>query len=111
MRIGNLFAPFGDMKFDFIAVNPPYVPESRELPKSVADYEPALALRAGPEGLDVIRRIAEKLPRHLKKGGEAWIECDSLHAEKARALFMEHGMDAKIRTDQYKRPRLIVISS
>ena len=32
VRIGDLFEPFGDMKFDIIAVNPPYIPADRELP-------------------------------------------------------------------------------
>src|SRR3989344_2568007 len=48
--IGDLFEPFGDTQFDIIAANPPYVSDARELPASVADYEPALALRAGPDG-------------------------------------------------------------
>jgi release factor glutamine methyltransferase len=108
--IGDLFEPFGHMTFDIIAANPPYVPEGRELPKSVAHYEPALALLAGPDGLGVIRRIAEELPKRLSPGGVAWIECDREHAEAARALFAEQGFNAEIRTDQYGKPRVILVS-
>ena len=111
IRIGNLFEPFGDMQFDVIAANPPYVPEGRELPKSVADYEPALALRAGEDGLAVIRHIAAKLPQYLKPGGQAWIECDIENIDEAQRLFKAHGYHVKILYDQYERPRVIVLSS
>ena len=110
VRIGDLFAPFAGMQFDFIAANPPYVPERRALPESVARYEPALALRAGEDGLAVIHRIAKDLAKFLAPRGEAWIECDSEHAEAARALFIHEGFAAELRTDQYDRPRLLVVS-
>ncbi|MDE1919401.1 MAG: HemK family protein methyltransferase, partial [Patescibacteria group bacterium] len=110
VRIGDLFEPFGNMTFDIIAANPPYVPAKRELPESVAKHEPAGALFAGDEGLDVIRRIAAELPRRLSRGGVAWIECDSAHAAAACALFKAAGLSAEIRTDQYGAPRLIVVS-
>ncbi len=110
VKIGDLFAPFSDTKFDIIAANPPYIPESRELPESVARYEPSLALRAREGGLGIIRRIAQSLPNHLHVGGVAWIECDSEHAEEARALFATQGFVASIRTDQYGASRVIVVS-
>ncbi len=110
VKIGDLFAPFGNMTFDVIATNPPYIPESRELPESVARYEPALALRASADGLGIIRRIAESLPNHLHTGGVAWIECDSAHAETACALFSTQGLTAEIRTDQFGKSRVIVVS-
>lgn len=108
--IGDLFEPFGDTKFDVIAVNPPYIPAGRELPSSVADYEPAIALRSGVDGLDLIRRIARELPSRLHKDGVAWIECDSAHASTACGLFVAQGFSAEIRNDQYDRPRIIVVS-
>lgn len=110
VRIGDLFEPFGGMRFDVIAANPPYIPEERELPESVAQYEPALALRAGADGLDLIRRIARELPRYLAPGGVAWIECDSAAAAAAAALFGPHNLSAKIRTDQYGTPRVLVVT-
>jgi release factor glutamine methyltransferase len=42
---------------DAIACNPPYVEDAAELAPDIVLYEPALALRAGPDGLDVIRRL------------------------------------------------------
>jgi release factor glutamine methyltransferase len=42
---------------DAVVSNPPYVRDDEELPRDVAAFEPSLALRAGPDGLDVIRRL------------------------------------------------------
>jgi release factor glutamine methyltransferase len=42
---------------DAIASNPPYVEDGAELAPEIALYEPALALRAGPGGLDVLSRL------------------------------------------------------
>lgn len=110
IRIGNLFEPFGDMRFDVIAANPPYIPSGRALPLSVADHEPALALFAGDDGLNLICRIAAELPTRLTLSGVAWIECDNEHIKAAAALFEACGLSAEIRTDHYGTPRFIVVS-
>lgn len=109
--IGDLFEPFDSMKFDVIAANPPYIPNERVLDTSVVDYEPSLALFAGADGLDLIRRIAAELSKHLAPGGEAWIEIDTPAAAAAAALFTDQGFVAEIRNDQYGAPRTIVITS
>ena len=111
IHIGDLFGPFKKIRFDVIAANPPYIPANRTLPGSVADHEPSLALLAGKDGLDTIRRIAEELPDHLAPDGVAWIECDRTHAEAARQLFEERGFSALVRTDQYGVPRVIVATA
>ena len=109
IRIGDLFAPFAGESFDIIAANPPYVPEDRVLPASVADFEPAEALRGGGDGLAFIRRIAQDTPAHLNKGGELWMECDAGHANEALALVRAGGAKrVTLSTDPYGRPRCIV---
>ena len=57
--------------FDVIVCNPPYVADTPESPveDSVRRYEPALALFAGADGLDVIRRIVAEAPGRLSPGG------------------------------------------
>ncbi len=58
-------------KFDLIVSNPPYITteEMEQLPKSVADFEPHLALHGGDDGLDFYRAIAENYSAALKPGG------------------------------------------
>jgi release factor glutamine methyltransferase len=47
---------------DAVLANLPYVAEAFELPPEVALYEPVCALRAGADGLDVIRRLVATVP-------------------------------------------------
>ena len=42
---------------DAVASNPPYVEDGAQLAPEIVGFEPALALRAGPSGLDVIGRL------------------------------------------------------
>ena len=54
-----------------IVSNPPYIPtaEMKEVPVSVKDYEPHLALDGGEDGLDFYRAIVEHYSTALKPGG------------------------------------------
>lgn len=110
VRIGDLFTPFLGEHFDLVLANPPYIPSGRTLDASVTSHEPGLALYAEPDGLGIIRRIAGELSVHLAPDGAAWIEIDSEHANAARDLFTVQGFSAEIHTDQYGRPRVLVIT-
>ena len=50
-----------DVAFDAVLANLPYVAEDSELAPEISRYEPASALFAGPDGLDVIRRLVGML--------------------------------------------------
>ncbi len=109
IRTGSLFELFATEQFDVIVSNPPYVPEDRVLEASVTEFEPAEALYAGPDGLSLIREIANNASSHLLAQGEVWIECDMDHAEQVRELLVRGGAhDALVRNDLYGRPRLCV---
>jgi release factor glutamine methyltransferase len=58
-------------KFDLIVSNPPYITggEMLELPKSVKDFEPHLALHGGADGLDFYRAIIKNYTPILKPKG------------------------------------------
>ena len=58
-------------KFDMIVSNPPYITtqEMTELPDSVKNFEPHLALHGGEDGLKFYRSISEKYANALKPGG------------------------------------------
>ncbi len=105
----DLFAALADSKFNIIVSNPPYIPTTRELDASVKDFEPAEALFAGTDGLEIIRRIASEAPAHVLPGGELWMEVDSEHITEAEQLIRNGGaLRTEILKDQYDRPRLVV---
>ena len=58
-RVGDLLAPVAGRLFDLIVSNPPYVAEGDRdsLSVEVRDYEPAQALFAGGDGLEIYRRL------------------------------------------------------
>lgn len=107
IRTGDLFVPFKDERFDVIVSNPPYVPNGRTLDTSVTLHEPASALYAGADGLDLIRKIAVEGKEHLLSPGELWIEADIDNVAETGLLLKQHGAaDITMRTDLYGRPRL-----
>ena len=67
---GDLFAPVGDTVYDIILCNPPYVDAGgmARLPKEYR-HEPRLALAAGVDGLDIVRRILGRARSHLSEDG------------------------------------------
>lgn len=61
---------------DLIVSNPPYLREGEalQLQPEVGRYEPAAALFAGPDGLDVIRKLLLESPSRLADGGRLIVE-------------------------------------
>lgn len=106
---GNLFEAVPPQQFDIIACNPPYVPSTRALDASVTSFEPKDALFAGSDGLDLIRRIANEVPAHIKSGGELWLEADIDNIDETKRLLEAQGArDVVIQDDLYGRPRLVI---
>ncbi len=62
--------------FDLIVSNPPYVaePALAGLQREVRDFEPRMALAAGPDGLAIIRRLLLAAGSFLKTGGHLLFE-------------------------------------
>lgn len=72
LRRGTLFEPVaGEERFDVVVSNPPYVaePERETLQAEVADWEPAEALFAGEDGLEVFRELVPGAADVLCEGG------------------------------------------
>lgn len=81
--------------FDCIISNPPYIPHDvlASLDREVTDYDPALALDGGGDGLDVVRRFLPDALRALKPGGLMGLELFEEHLDAARALVEKTGFE------------------
>jgi ribosomal protein L3 glutamine methyltransferase len=71
----DVFVGLAKRRYDVILANPPYVTAESmaQLPPEYR-HEPALALAAGVDGLDVVRNILAAAKTHLKPGGLIAIE-------------------------------------
>lgn len=106
---GDLFEPVAAERFDLIVSNPPYVAERDEpsLPPELA-HEPRMALFAGEDGLDVIRRMVAQAGEHLSSGGWLLIELSPEQAETVEKALSEAGfVDVERRFDLARRPRVV----
>jgi ribosomal protein L3 glutamine methyltransferase len=71
----DVFAALGGRRFDLIISNPPYVTaESMAALPAEYRHEPAMALAAGQDGLEVVRRILADAKVHLNPGGLLAVE-------------------------------------
>lgn len=94
--------------FDLIVSNPPYVEGESALPPAVADWEPPEALRAGPDGLDVWRRILEGASARLAAGGAIAGEIGEVQGPAAADLARRAGLAAEIRRDLFGKERYLL---
>ena len=82
---GDLFSALEGRSFDIILSNPPYVTTaSMEALPTEYRHEPSLALAAGADGMDVVRRMLPEAAKHLNDGGFLIVEVgDGLEAVEA----------------------------
>lgn len=112
---GDLFQPLGQLvdrrPFDTLVCNPPYIPTSQiaALDRSVRDYEPALALDGGLDGLMFHRRIVTELPTHLSEGARVYIEIAFDQGPAALELARQHQylIEPSILRDQAGHDRVL----
>lgn len=103
---GDLFDPvipqLDTAKFDLIVCNPPYVTtaEYAAIDKNVKEYEPELALHAGPEGLDIYRRIVEKIEDFLKPTAALMLEIGYSQGPAVRQLLEQADCFAEIKIEK-----------
>ncbi len=106
-----LLRPLDVAGFDLIVCNPPYVSSAEydNLDKNVKDYEPRLALHAGADGLDVYRRIVEKIDQFLKPGAGLMLEIGYAQGLAVRELLEQTGAfaDIKVEKDYHDNDRIV----
>ena len=110
---GDLFTPLrGSAEcFDALVSNPPYIP-SREiawLPGDVSEWEPALALDGGTDGMDFYPRIVRDGTPRLREGGLLALEVGGDLAGRVSELYRAHGELRRVRVlqDYAGLPRVV----
>ena len=103
----DLVSALGGGAFDLVVSNPPYVPlaDKDGLQREVRDYEPHVALFAGPTGYEVYERLVRDARRVLRAGG--WLVMELGFGTHERVLGMLEGWaDARIAPDLAGIPRV-----
>ena len=93
------------VKCDVVIANPPYVPDSQELPRDVADHEPAIALFGGVDGMKSPRLFISTASRLLKSGGFLAIEHHEEQGASIADVLSEDFIDILLHKDLTGRPR------
>ena len=98
---GDLYEPLPAALRGRVAVlvaNVPYVPtqEIEFLPPEARAHEPRAALDGGPDGLDVLRRVAAGAAEWLAPGGHLLIETSERQVPLAEAAFAASGLTTRV---------------
>ncbi|MFF2012450.1 putative protein N(5)-glutamine methyltransferase [Streptomyces sp. NPDC058195] len=98
---GDLFAPLPRPlrgRVEILLANVPYVPTDDVglLPPEARIHEPRVALDGGPDGLDVLRRVAAEAPHWLAPGGHLLIETSERQAPRAEETLARHGLIPRV---------------
>jgi release factor glutamine methyltransferase len=82
--------------FDVIVSNPPYVASGAigGLAREVRDYDPAIALDGGRDGLDAYRAIASQLAPLLAERARFYLEVGAGQADRVVAILAAQGLTA-----------------
>lgn len=97
-------------EFDAIAANLPYVTtgELAELQPEITDFEPALALDGGSDGLNLVRRLAAAAPVHLKPRGLLALEIGDAQGAATEQILRDAGFTATaVHQDLTGRDRVV----
>jgi len=109
---GSLLAPLAGLRVRALVSNPPYIAfsELEELPASVRDWEPPLALLSGEEGLAATRSIVRDAPSVLEGGGLLALEVDTRRASLVVEALASNGsyQDVGVHLDLTGRERFVL---
>ena len=98
---GDLFAPLPATlrgRVDILAANAPYVPTDAigMMPPEARLHERLVALDGGPDGLDVVRRVAAQAREWLAPGGHLLVEANERQAPPAAESFARNGLTPRV---------------
>ena len=93
------------IKCDVIIANPPYIQDESDLPRDVAEHEPAIALFGGKDGMDAPRAFIAASARLLKSGGLLAIEHNELQGSLIADELAIDFQEIQLHQDLVGRPR------
>jgi release factor glutamine methyltransferase len=96
--------------FDWIVANLPYVPTAdlNALQREV-EFDPALALDGGKDGLTIIKRLIESVPGKIASKGTIALEVGQGQAQRVRGFLTDQNFrDISIRKDYQGVERLLI---
>ena len=98
--------------FDVIVSNPPYITteEMTQLPASVKDHVPHLALFGGDDGLDFYRAIAKNYRKVLKPGGYLCFEFGMGQGDDVCSILEENSYTILERSRDYNERERAVLA-
>ena len=109
---GSLLAPLAGLRVRALVSNPPYIAfaEIEELPASVRDWEPPLALLSADEGMATTRVIVRDAPSVLESGGLLALEVDTRRASLVAEALASNGSyrDVAVHLDLTGRERFVL---
>ncbi|MGH7582124.1 MAG: peptide chain release factor N(5)-glutamine methyltransferase [Gemmatimonadales bacterium] len=107
---GDLVTPLAGRHVDLLVSNPPYLSRAdcEALEPSVREFEPAMALFGGPDGLEITRRLFDEARRVTTPGGWIAIEIDSRRGDASRGAALAAGwQDVGLHDDVFGRVRYL----
>jgi release factor glutamine methyltransferase len=110
---GDLFDPLPAAlcgNVDVLMCNAPYVPTAAmaTMPPEARDFEPAGTLDGGPDGLDLLRRVAAGAPAWLAPAGRLIMEVGDSQVDSAARVFDDAGLVPSVHADPERGATVIV---
>ena len=110
-RHGDLLAPVTE-RVDLVCANLPYLREDTVGEwvgeRTSLAFEPRVAVVAGADGLELIRRCIADLPRVLASGGAALFECDPPQAAPLADMLVRSGLRPRTISDLAGAERVVL---
>jgi release factor glutamine methyltransferase len=111
---GHLLAPI-QHRLDLITANLPYVGDEEwtTLDDGVKLYEPVLALKGGPGGLELVRDLLQQAMSSLNTGGAIFLEVGWQQGPAGRQLAQSYFLEAQIEVipDHAGHDRIVAIKT
>ena len=112
LRHGSLLGPVTERPVHAVVSNPPYIAydEASALPAAVRNWEPAVALFSGADGMAVTNRLVRDAAGALAAGGLLAVEVDARRAGLAAELVASAGAydNVRVLVDLTGRERFVV---